>query len=203
MDLGIIEITPEDAEARVAEYEQVLASERSAEDEAILMAYRAAKRGLPVISLSRAFDTAGYHDDGLPKLAIVRADAKECFVSVDSSSRNVPGGNRLTFASSQNSRSQGALVGRTTTCVHTSVSRPSQKRWRARCVVPVVPPRHRPKRGRISNFHILWEVDEWSPAPPVDPALLRHIRGDLWSVVAVWDLTELERLVLSQRISTR
>jgi len=32
---------------------------------------------------------------------------------------------------------------------------------------------------------------------------LRHIRGDLWSVVAVWDLTELERLVLSQRISSR
>jgi len=202
MDLGIIEITTEEAEARVAEYEQVLASERSVEDEAILSAYRAAKRGLPVISLSRAFDTAGYHDDGLPKLAIVRADAKECFVNVEGSTR-MTGGNKLVFASGQNSRSQGALVGRNTTCVHTSVSRTGTKRWRGRCVVPVVPPRHRPKRSRLANFHILWEVDEWSPAPPVDPALLRHIRGDLWSVVAVWDLTELERLVLSQRISQR
>jgi hypothetical protein len=34
---------------------------------------------------------------------------------------------------------------------------------------------------------------------PVDPALLRHIRGDLWAVLAVWNLTDLERYVLSQR----
>ncbi|MGH3300400.1 MAG: hypothetical protein ACRDOK_01755 [Streptosporangiaceae bacterium] len=35
--------------------------------------------------------------------------------------------------------------------------------------------------------------------PPRDPALLRWIRGDLWAVVAQWDLTELERAVLSSR----
>jgi len=33
--------------------------------------------------------------------------------------------------------------------------------------------------------------------PPRDPALIRHIRGDLWAVLAVWDLTELERAVLA------
>jgi hypothetical protein len=42
-------------------------------------------------------------------------------------------------------------------------------------------------------------VEEWTRVPPRDPALLRHIRGDLWVVLAVWDLTDLERLVLSQR----
>ena len=34
---------------------------------------------------------------------------------------------------------------------------------------------------------------------PRDPALLRHVRGDLWAVLSVWDLTDLERMVLSQR----
>lgn len=41
---------------------------------------------------------------------------------------------------------------------------------------------------------------EWRPEPPKDPALLRHIGGDLYSVVAVWDLTELERAVLAGRL---
>jgi hypothetical protein len=35
--------------------------------------------------------------------------------------------------------------------------------------------------------------------PPEDPALLKHIGGDLYAVLAVWNLTELERAVLSGR----
>jgi hypothetical protein len=46
---------------------------------------------------------------------------------------------------------------------------------------------------------VLWEVEEWKRIPPVDPALIRHVRGDLWAVLATWDLTDLERYVLSQR----
>src|SRR4051812_11145083 len=83
MDLGTIEITPEEAAERVKEYEKVLEADRSAEDAAILQAYRAAKRGLPVISLSRAFDMGGFHDNGLPRLAIVRAAATRVFVDVN------------------------------------------------------------------------------------------------------------------------
>jgi hypothetical protein len=196
MDLGTIEITEEEAAARVAEYEKVLEADRSVEDAAILQAYRAAKRGLPIISLSRAFDIGGFHLNGLPKLAIVRADAKKVWVNASNLNN---GGTRLVFSDREFANSRGALVGAHSTCVDTSVSRPSGQRWRASTIVPLVPPRHRPNRGRAHSFHILWEVDEWTPAPPRDPALLRHIRGDLWSVLAVWDLTDLERLVLSQR----
>lgn len=193
MDLGIVEITEEEAERRVAEYEGVLEKERSAEDAALLSAYRAAKRGLPVISLIKAFQIAGYHDNGLPKLAIVRADAKEVWVEVANNGT-------LTFASKEWSRSRGALVGASNVRVDTGVSQSvGRPRWRGKTIVPMVPPRHRPKRGRLASFHILWEVDQWTPQPPKDPALLRHIRGDLWSVQAVWDLSQLEQLVLSQR----
>ena len=196
MELGILTISQEEAEARVAEYEGVLAAQRSAEDEAILSAYRAAKRGLPVISLMRAFELGGYHPNGLPRLAITRADATECWVRVDTP-HDV--GTRMTFSDTQFHRGQGALVGKHTTVVTGPPREKGQNRWNARTIVPPVPPRHRPKRGRIRNYHILWEVEEWMPVPPRDPALLRHIRGDLWSVQAVWDLTELEQLVLTQR----
>jgi hypothetical protein len=69
-------------------------------------------------------------------------------------------------------------------------------------MVPVVPPKHRPARG-MGDRLVLWEVENWTwrstPRPPGDPALLRPIGGDLYAVEAVWDLTELEQLVLSQR----
>jgi hypothetical protein len=74
--------------------------------------------------------------------------------------------------------------------------------WTA--MVPIVPPRHRPARG-LGDRLVLWEADDWTwtqvPAPPGDPALLKHIGGDLYAVEAVWNLTELERLVLSGRRS--
>ncbi|HEY7620309.1 MAG TPA: hypothetical protein VH834_11080 [Solirubrobacteraceae bacterium] len=72
--------------------------------------------------------------------------------------------------------------------------------WTA--MVPIVPPRHRPPRG-LGDRLVLWEADDWTwstvPAPPGDPALLRHVGGDLYAVEATWELTELERLVLSGR----
>lgn len=72
--------------------------------------------------------------------------------------------------------------------------------WRA--MVPIVPPKHRPERG-FGNRLILWEADDWTwdtpPIPPGDPALLRPVGGDIYAVEAVWDLTQLEQLVLSGR----
>jgi hypothetical protein len=70
-------------------------------------------------------------------------------------------------------------------------------------MVPLIPPRFRPSPRRLRHCHILWEVEQWTMTAPHDPALLRHVCGDLWAVLAVWDLTELERLVLSQRATTR
>jgi hypothetical protein len=51
----------------------------------------------------------------------------------------------------------------------------------------------------LAALHVLWEVERWELVPPTDPALIRHIRGDLWAVLATWDLTEIERHVLAQR----
>jgi hypothetical protein len=65
-----------------------------------------------------------------------------------------------------------------------------------RALVPLIPPWARPK-AKLSNYHILWEAD-WTDVP-VDPALLKHLGGPLYVVLAVWDLTEVERSVLSLR----
>ena len=67
----------------------------------------------------------------------------------------------------------------------------------ARAMVPPVPPVHRPVSS-LGNYHVLFEAI-WEQVAPKDPALLKHIGGDLYVVCATWDLTEIERTVLAGR----
>lgn len=198
MDLATIEVDREEAKAKLDEYRGRLGDERSAEDDAIAQAYRAVARGHTVISLPDAIAAGGHFPSGLPRIAVVRADAQECFVR-----RGYSTGGRTVFVYSSDrvSNNRGALVGRKTVRVTLDDVPPAATRdgWQGRTTVPLIPPRHRPRRGRIASYHLLWEVEAWDPTPPVDPALIRHLRGDLWSVLAVWDLTDLERAVLAQR----
>jgi hypothetical protein len=197
MDLAAIQISKDEAREKLDEYASFIYEERTAEDDAIAAGYRAAARGLPVISLSRTIASGGFHGNSLPRIAVVRADATECFARWS--------GNDVIFADRDGRDvNRGALVG--THSVRVSLAgdelpeRMSRRTWTAgSTMVPIVPPCHRPKRSRLRRCHILWEVEDWTYVPPVDPALLRHIRGDLWAVLAAWDLTELERLVLTQR----
>ena len=64
----------------------------------------------------------------------------------------------------------------------------------ARAIVPQVPAPLRPN-SHLRNYHILWEA-EWDGVP-TDPALLKHLGGDLYALLAVWDLSPLERAVLA------
>jgi hypothetical protein len=56
--------------------------------------------------------------------------------------------------------------------------------------------------GTLAEYFIPWEVEQWanrriSSRPDRDPYLRKHIGGDLYAVVAEWDLTELERMVMA------
>jgi hypothetical protein len=197
MELSTL-ISPEEATERLAAYEAQLASERTVEDEAIRAGYRAAARGLPVISLSAAITAGGWFPNGLPRIAVVRADAAECWVRTGWGS-----GPQWDVVYRDQERESGwAAVGRHRVALWLDAPTVvTNRRHSARTVVPSIPPDVRPRRRRLHNFHILWEVEQWDPTPPVDPALIRHLRGDLWTVQAVWDLTALERAVLAGRVS--
>lgn len=196
MDLATLDITPEEATKRLADIEALIAAQRTVEDDAIAAGYRAAKRGLPVISLSQTMAQAGWFPNGLPRFAICRADARQCWVDV----RHWGNPWQVTFADREWDRGR-AQVG----AYRVSIDMPpptsataNPQRW-ARTIVPYIPAQYRPKRGRLGRFHVLWEVDRWTLTPPHDPVLVRHIRGDLWAVLAAWDLTDLERAVLAGR----
>lgn len=198
-----------EAREKVAEYLKSVRSRHSAEDAAILRGYRALAKGHTVIDLPKCIRLGGVFTDGyvagLPRLAV--ATASHQFVWVERSDngavRFLPGHWR--DISSQRRKDVFRMPAQT---LPDDIPRPSRDRnfrfsWSGdyRAMVPVVPPALRPAHS-LDGYATLFEVEEWAPDPdaPRDPALLKHIGGDLYAVVATWDLTELERAVLQGRV---
>lgn len=209
MELATIEMPIEEAEQAFEEYRTAVRERHDDEDKRIMQGYRALARGQQVIRLSRTITAGGTDfltirkrwnagikiDVTVPKLAVARANRETVWTygvddrggCVMQTKRDPHVNNRFdvmrfpegTFGAAQDN-DWGHLP-------------------RIRAVVPNIPPRLRPRTG-LGNFHILFEA-EWGidPEPPVDPALLKHIGGDLYAVIATWDLTELERAVLAGR----
>jgi hypothetical protein len=164
-------------------------------DREVMHAYQAVAQGKVVIQAIASIATAGLGEDGFPKLALVRADATKCWVRMwqDGSA---------TFAARERAIFDAKQVRNRITLPADSFPRLapfSNARNQATSIVPLVPIPLRPKRG-MANYHILYEA-LWRPEPPTDPMLLRRVGdGDLWVVVAAWDLTPIERAVMAARI---
>jgi len=149
--------------------------------------------GTPLKSIT----SAGANEEGLPKLAIVRADAKLCHLQARGD-----GGVSMHSSILTNTRTRRRTIGQSfsTRFDFPTGSFPGLTRWKNyEGIVPIVPLHERPKRA-MANYHILWEA-EWSKEVPVDPFLLRRIgKSDMWLVLAMWDLTEVERAALAARL---
>lgn len=218
MNLDTVTIDRTEAREAYANYARAAKRERDEqarrEMEQISAAYKAAmKEGVDLIALTptikRGGSTIKVREGGwkagnylLPSIAVCRASARFCFTLGVDQRGGIRFSDRLRFAPSY----RAGIVDLDTAFDIPSDFKGEQlgsytsESWSAQ--VPIVPPEHRPARG-INNLFVLWEVDEWvwkrDPAPSRDPALLRHVGGDVYAVLAQWDLTDLERLVLSGR----
>jgi len=155
-------------------------------DDEIRRAYQLLAQGRLIIRAIDSVVKAGLDDDGHPKLALLRADKKEVrfqawhdgsgYMEAADYPSNRAGSLRFKFPNGSFVKAKGG-----------------------RALMPTIPVMHRPRRG-LANYHVLWEA-EWRPIPPRDPFLLRRIgKADMWLVVAMWDLTEVERAALAARI---
>jgi hypothetical protein len=143
--------------------------------------YRQIARGGKVIRALESIRQAGIDALQRPRLALIRADAKTCYLRLDA--------DRLTFSMDRwnNARDTRRKI---------EVPWPGMK-WQvgsAKAVVPLIPIYHRPA-AKLENYHILFEAD-WTGIP-VDPMLLRRMGRDAWVVLAAWELTPVERAVLA------
>lgn len=182
----------EHAEAKLdeaqREYEEI--------DRAVMQGYKQLAAGRQLLRLSHTIAEGGtvdveYHAGAkrMPALAVCRADARFCFCD------GISAAGRVVY------RADGLRRKADTVSIDRALESPPPelRGWgQFKAIVPTIPPPFRPPH-KLSGYHLLWEA-EWEPGvPPGDPALLRHLGGDLYAVLAVWDLTELERAVLAGR----
>ena len=205
MNVPTMEMHPAEAEARAEEYREALRRRADEEYEQVLAGLERMAEGESVLSLRDAMRSAGTDDRGRPRLAVARADREQVKLTVHK---------RRTFVDFD-ARSPRATVHSDTLEVRVDLGgRPPSDAWgdyrtmeRWYALVPMVPPAGLRKIGgssRLREHFVLWEVEEWSPRrieadPPVDPLLLRRLGGDLHAVLHAWDLTDLERSVMSGR----
>jgi hypothetical protein len=154
MELSTIEMPKELAEERLKAYRELLKTERTQQDERIARGYRVLARGLPIIELSKSVMAGGFFDNGLPKIAIARADSQDCWVEHEHRSDYVytsksPGRWSQDF-------NRGALVN----SVSVRVTLPNAPGWQrghkrfGHTIMPIIPPQHRPTKNRLHYFHI-------------------------------------------------
>jgi hypothetical protein len=163
---------------------------------ACLEAYNELAEGHKLLQLSKSIQKAGLNEKGMPKLAIARADRKQVFFEW-------PERNPFAYYASSKDAGQWNRNPRRYPSLSRYVNMGQKYEGKTRkgfSLVPDIPADVRPQTGQKKDWYILWEVDEWSdtsflPAPR-DPILLRHIRGELYSVLAEWELTEVERAIL-------
>lgn len=192
MNIETITMNPGAARRRLAAYEAMISKggpRATEEARQIRAAYLALARGKRIISLTDAFVRTGWDERGRPKLAIARADERRI-------SGRVGWGDLLFEGLSHvQPESNRRIVIRLSALPPRPVD--SSVTWRGTAIVPIVPPTAVPSRFDAREHHVLFEAD-WQDAPR-DPYLLRHLGGDLWAVIAAWDLTEVERMVLRGR----
>lgn len=220
-----IALPPEEAKRKLLEYREALkdlpAEARHSADRLLAQAFYHAARGKQIVSLTEAVQVGGFESfeyqaqvnfrgRGVwdmetrtakrPRIAIAPADAEQVWVHLDRDTaiyrfeHRDGGNNGQTRTISKDGKHIQVRAGETLTPART---------WRDYipdlvAKTPYVPPAVRPRLRSLGSFHLLWEAT-WAladPPPPVDPALLKHIGGDLFVVVDVWDLTDLEMAVL-------
>lgn len=198
MDVETISMNRNEARKAFLAYRDAAADRGTPEDEQIMRGYRLLAQGRTLLNLTETMRQVGVDDQGLPKMAIARADAKWCFVGVGTN------GSASFGSDAEPWRLRGSAQGRLTSLPASTFPEfrwDERKTTWAQALVPLVPLPLRPK-GQLTGYHVLWEA-EWQQVVPRDPFLLRHIGGDLYAVVAAWDLTDLERSVIAARLRDR
>jgi hypothetical protein len=205
MDAQELKVDRKEALALYRKYKEHAAYSKPIDWE-IQRTYQLLAQGKVVIKAIESVKLGGLNEKGLPKLALGPATAAACHIRRqlngamvmapdDNFWRSREEGRRLRFA-----EETFVFPVESFATYVTDGKRYRRNDSQHRAMTPIVPIHLRPQRG-MENYHILWEA-EWERVVPKDPYLLRRIgKGDLWLVVAHWDLTEVERAALATRVA--
>lgn len=212
MNTTLIQMDKEQAKQKLEAYR----SERHKDTDRIYRqceeAYSALAEGVVLISLTQAIRDGGFDEKMRPKIAFAPADRTEVRFRWDAWS------NVCEFNTAFRAQDRGSPrlikrinLGRRHEQFRDHKSKTDGKIYRhditveGYAMIPMVPADVRPATGRLRDWCILWEVEKWADQsltapPPRDPYLLKHLAGDLYAVIAEWDLTDLERAIMQHQV---
>lgn len=177
------------------------AKQRQLERDQVLAAtYRQLSIGRQVLRLASSITAGGFDDEGRPRVAISRADFGELHMERWRSGqirfRPWEGSN---WASAQAHRRADKVI--TLDGPRHELGQGSWSSVDGLATVPSIPPALRPG-SHLRNYHLLFEAT-WRPVRQTrtrmrssDPALLKWMGGDLYAVLAVWDVSPVEAAAL-------
>lgn len=202
MDLATIQVDKQAAREAFLEYRAAFREQHQQIDAELMRGYKILASGKQLIRLSDTIRMGGADDLGRPRLAIARADEPHISFTVTRQGA-VTFSPRIDWWDPRLSSADRVIALGQGTLPAPPDGEIGQGTWVA--TMPLIPPRYRPA-AKLENYHLLWEALWHRPKTrraPRDPALLRRIGGDLFAVLAIWDLTELERSVLELRPAAR
>ena len=203
MNVATIEMPRAEAIQKLRSYRRALHRRADEEYQAAMLGYEKLAEGHALVGVGQAIRSAPTDEKGRPKLAIARADRRQVRLSV------VGHSHRISFDASSRNTGEWLVRERYPTLIREFSTPWQTKSELGYSLVPMVPPAARKESGYrpLSKFFVLWEVEQWADQrilaePDRDPYLLEHVGGDLYAVLAEWDLTDLERAVMAGRSQT-
>lgn len=203
MNVTTIEMDAEEAQAKYKEYLEGAKKQKSKEYSAARRAYRALAKGFKVIDIYKAFEKTGLKNDGTPKLAIVRADCKQVYFTKQAGgagrfSRHLPNNWRKHEVSSNILLPVGTF-GSTWTVIDPQKTDAAWNNIKEPEITTNVPfiPAHISVPGKMENYYILFEVAQWKATASVkDPYLLQRLNDNTFIVLAEWDVSPVEAIIM-------
>ena len=211
MEIEEIKVTKKEVEQELEDLEKALEkgyiskNNRLVRD--LLLVYGHLKLGGKIIDVPEVFQKAGLDEFGDPRLAIVRADARNCYLYKYSNGAALFSKERKEEYNINMNKKLGDVKVPNGTFEWDADALKNGKRFR-KTSCPLIPPRVSlavSTRIMPEHYHILFETTGWVECklkPPVskDPILGKMLTEKLFGVLATWELTELEAKIVEGKL---
>jgi len=196
--ISTIKIPKEQAKEEWKKYVQVLKKRKEKYLQVMKQAMYQMKKGRKLIDIYKIIKEVGLNENNEPKLAIARADIREVVFEKRDEGSGIFG-TGIEYRSVKWNKDRVELPQHT---FKIRWKREEQSKWSIdkkllKTKVPIIPVEILPD-GDLSNYYILWEISKWEELPQTkDPILLKRISENLFVILGVWELTELEQSIIS------
>ncbi len=197
MDVSTIAMPVKEAEKAYEEYVEVVKTRNETYLKDLKRVYHALKQGQKVIDILEAFKKTGVNKNIEPCLAISKSGMNQVYFHKERDGGGMFTDRRDTW--SKELVADVRLPSETFALWETeknSFDRNEIIKPILTTNVPIIPVHLLPK-GDLNNYYTLWEVDEWRvTAATSDPYLLKRINYNTFVVLAEWDVTPVEKIVM-------